>query len=309
MRPVAVFTVAALIVTLTGCTTSGVVTNADCDVAAQPGNLSNSVSVSAEAGTVPQATFPLPLRSTEIERTVLTKGTGDTVETGDLVLFDYSMYEGTTGEKLGTSFQEGGTPATQLLTESAGMALYSGLSCQTIGSRLVLTAPVAQILGDEAAAQFLPTLGKNATIVVVLDIVDRVLGRAAGSPRDLPNGFPVVTNTPDGRPGVTVPSVKAPDTLLSATRIQSTLPEDEQEVVASDSALILQVLAISWDNRTVISSTWEDGTPGNFASGTELPYIDGLTGKKAGDQVVVVTPGPNSMIYVVDILGAYPAQG
>jgi hypothetical protein len=129
--------------------------------------------------------------------------------------------------------------------------------------------------------------------------------------RPAANGFPTVVLAPTGQPGVTIPSqTGAPKKVRSEV-----LKAGSGETVKKDSQLVLHYTAVGWENKNVVTSTWQQGTPdivtvdtGASQLNQALPQdiLKPLVGQKVGSQLVIETPENGNVpaaAWVVDILG------
>src|SRR5205085_1754555 len=125
------------------------------------------------------------------------------------------------------------------------------------------------------------------------------------------SGFPTVVLAPNGQPGITIPaSGSAPKTLRTEQ-----LKVGDGGTVKKDSLVILQYTAVGWENKNVVLSSWQSGSPDLVSIGTgqsqenqALPQsvLGQLIGKQVGSQVVIEAPTEGQVpaaAWVVDILG------
>ena len=85
--------------------------------------------------------------------------------------------------------------------------------------------------------------------------------------------------------------------------------------------MVLKYTAVTWDDGTVVDSTWKDGPAvvKELVKSDTVPegLVKGLVGKRIGSQVLLVIPpklaegvtaAPTdaTLVYVVDILGIIP---
>src|SRR5688572_30462309 len=91
---------AGLVISLAACSPGTTNTaDPDCPVVAS-GSASDAVKVSGDFGAIPEVEVPTPTEVTETERSVAIQGDGATVVTGDTVIVEYTVYNGTSGEQL-----------------------------------------------------------------------------------------------------------------------------------------------------------------------------------------------------------------
>lgn len=294
-----------LLAGLTGCSAQQA-SAADCAPSLQPGALSDHTEVSGAFGQAPTVTVPDDLTIQSTQRTIAEHGDdGDdavVAEDGTIVGVNMTFVDSETGDGLYASpgLQDPtASPELLLLSEDAENPLNEAVRCTVPGDRVVLA------LSPDDSLQLGMQLGSMTTapIVGVLDVVTTAHTSAEGRAHGLPNGYPAVTTTEDGQPGIVLPPANAPTSTSSAVRI-----DGAGEDVGADDNVIAQVLAVGWDGQ-VRQNTWDSGLTG---LGTEtqieqsgFTFRSELTGKSVGSQVVVVEAleGGDAQVVVVDILG------
>lgn len=271
--------------------------SASCDRVDSTASVLDLISASGDAGT-PTVKVSGPV---DVNKTVFTDETvGDgprVVTDAQDVMFSVSIANGDTGETILTS-------GTQVQPLAGWRTDYDGLAqmmmCATEGSRIVGAVPASD-LSDAAAQNFGLTDGQS--LAVTLDLQRVYLPAADGTPQyNDRRGMPQVVLAPDGRPGVIVPDAAPPAKLA----VEELKKGDGPAIGDADSARV-HVLAVGWKDRTVTSSTWEDGAPQAVTPTDEnAAYAAQLKGRTVGSQLLVVVPsddGSDAVVYVVDILG------
>lgn len=323
MRKIIALTAAAgLLVTLAACSTGA--PSGACTPIAHEGDGSNAVTAAGSFGKDPAAQFPTPLVATGLEATVTSAGDGATVYPGQYAVAQVTLYEGVSGEKLVSTSYE---PSEGFLVRAGegSSKLSKAVACAQVGSRVAVAAHGSDLYGFAGITE--DTFKPDETVVVVFDIQDSVLGKAYGVPQIAQQGMPSVVTTPDGQPGITVPSEDPPTGL----RINVLQQGDGATLKAGDT-IYAHYLRVNWDepkSATSTKSTWDD-----FADPEEMTLADldpatgaglttgllqALTGQKVGSQILVVVPpafgfpdgvtppdgvdATSTLVYVVDILG------
>nr|WP_217498692.1 FKBP-type peptidyl-prolyl cis-trans isomerase [Leifsonia sp. C5G2] len=283
-------------VALTGCSTDP---NTDCGTALPSGKASQLVEATGKIGSKPKITIPTPLDTTKSERSILTEGTGEQVHKGQVVEIQYTILDGKTGQVQQTSYGSGDTYP--LALGSGNAALSKGLQCAPVGSR------VAVVISPKDAGG----TGASSSGVLVVDILKAYLSKADGAVRPSVSGFPTVVLAPTGQPGITIPSSGGAPKKLRTEELKA----GDGATVKKDSIAILQYTAVGWENKNVVFSSWQSGSPDIVSIGTgqsqlnqALPQsvLGQLVGKKVGSQVVVEAPAEGQVpaaAWVVDILG------
>ncbi|MFC7430417.1 MULTISPECIES: FKBP-type peptidyl-prolyl cis-trans isomerase [unclassified Agrococcus] len=286
---------------------------AGCTPSIQPGGASNGVRATSDA-TPTDVPFDTPLASDETQASI-SGATDDPAAPGDVVVADYTLYDGTTGEVLESTDQtllraladDSGDemrPASAQLTLRTGgeTVLSQGLECATADSTVALVAPFADLFGESVAQS---GIDPASTAVLLLDVEDTFAGRAEGFPQPAVGGIPAIAIAPDGTPGLTFPSTAAPTELTVATTIQG----DGAEVGESDEVVVQYTLA-EWGADEVTETTW-GSAPARFTLDELIPgFQQAVTGQDVGSQVVAVVPPElgyqdgRTLVFVIDILDA-----
>ncbi|MFT4124358.1 MAG: hypothetical protein QM635_11050 [Microbacteriaceae bacterium] len=306
MRPLVALTVAvSLVAALAGCSSSTGDSASGCTPDAVAGDASTTITAAGDFGASdPEASFPTPLLTSTLQVSTISEGDGEVVQPGDYVDFIATQYDSTTGE-IAYAAQQARYGA------SDASDLNEIFECVAVGSRIAAVVPVGDTAGDTDAA------------VLVIDILDRIPGKAWGRSLLPVSGLPAVVTAPDGTPGITVPDADAPTTLRSAV-----LKQGDGETVAEGDSVVLQYSEYTWDQpATQVDSSWTATAPSTYTAtawdsssstglwpGTE----DAVIGQQTGSQVIVVVPpddsyssdetAPDSLgsdvtrIYVIDIL-------
>lgn len=311
IRPLAALSVAALsALLLAGCSGSGADANpsasstpsADlCSAAAPSGAASEAVKVEGKAGEPATVSFTSPLEVSTLQSTVVTKGTGDPIKSGDLISIALSAFNAEDGSQLGSLGYDGKTILPQQISPDSGLAQLIG--CASPGARIVATFPAT----EDAGAQ-----------VYVVDLLGVVPDAAWGDPQPPVAGMPTVKLDSDGSPTVTIPKGDIPTTFSKAT-----LKKGDGPVVAVGDTVLVQYHGVSWNSGDVFDESWGK-KPFSFTvgSGVVQGFSDAVTGETVGSQVIAVLPPSvaygegeinesdlkgQTLVFVVDILGVQPA--
>lgn len=315
IRPlVALSAVALSAVLLAGCSSSAPGADASpsaspvvdlCSAAAPAGAASDAVTVDGTAGTESTATFTFPLEIPTLQTTVIEEGSGDPVESGQLVTYALSAFNAETGEKLGSiGYDDNPVLPVQISPDNPVGQI---LGCATPGTRVVVAYPPAD-----------PNPGQ----VYVFDFVATVPNAAWGDPQEPVAGLPEVELADDGAPTITIPDGDAPADLQLET-----LKKGDGATVAPGDTVLVQYTGVKWSDGSVFDSSWENGAPASFqTTGVVDGFRQALEGQTVGSQVLVVIPpalgygeagssdnelAGETLVFVVDILGtqhAAPAQ-
>lgn len=311
IRPLATLSIAAAaVLLLAGCSSSAPddsssasPTSGDlCAAAAPTGEASESITVEGEVGAESTATFTSPLEISELQRTVVSEGTGDPVESGDLITYALSAFSADTGEKLGTvGYVEGEVLPAAITPENP---LGQVIGCATPGTRVVAAFPAS----DSAAGE-----------VYIFDFLSVVPDAAWGESESPVDGMPTVELDDSGAPTITIPETDAPTEVEIAN-----LKTGDGAVVAPGDTVLVQYTGVKWSDGTVFDSSWESGAPASFqTTGVVEGFKQALEGQTVGSQVLVVMPpaagygeksdsntnelAGETLVFVVDILGVQHA--
>jgi peptidylprolyl isomerase len=285
-------------------------------VAAATRSLSG-VTVSTDVAAKPTIEFDEPFAVKKPADDVVVVGTGEKLAKGQNVTFDFVLVDGRTGEEVQTSW--GGTPASLSLDAAkTAKSLVNGLKGTTVGSRVLIAVAPKEGLAGRLAQQ---GVKKNDSLLFVIDVKSATtpLTRAAGEAVAPVDGLPTVDLAKNGKPSVTVPKgTSAPTDLVVQPLITGTGP-----VVQTGQTISVHYTGIIWDTGKKFDSSWDRGTPAEFAIGTGnviAGWDEGLVGQTVGSQVLLVVPpdkgygatgqssagikGTDTLVFVVDILAA-----
>lgn len=141
--------------------------------------------------------------------------------------------------------------------------------------------------------------------------------RASGEAQPATEGYPTVKLDADGAPSITPLTTTPPTEFGVAALIKGSGP-----VVSATDIVTVQYAGWLWDG-TAFDSSWMRGEPAQFSLEQVVPgFTKAIAGQTIGSQVIAVLPPadgygesgagsipPNStLIFVVDILAAQPAQ-
>lgn len=282
-RQIAPFAAAAVLaLSLAGCATSD-------EPAASPN--ADLVSVTGDFGQAVTVDFPTPISVETTECRTDIAGTGDRIDDGQLIIASVTAFDAATGEQIQA------TAPQAFPVGKTNDGFDKALACASADSRVVAVVAGSELgQGDDAGGSF----------VVVFDVTQSFPARADGDPRPGRDGFPAVVLGPDGRPGITVPEAPAPkDVETSVLRQGSGDTFDEGQTAVFHQAIV------NWDTNTLVSTTWEAGTPNAVlldpasADATQKAITDAIVGQQVGSQLIVVIPTEDgsATVNVIDLLG------
>lgn len=289
---------ASVLAALTACAPGGAADG--CDSTVTSGSASSIVDAPGDFGSAPEVSFPTPLITRTIERTELIAGEGELLRTGQPVIVEATILNGTDAAVLQqTAYDpEGGSLFT--IGDTGLPALGAGLECTTEGARVVIVASAE----DSAASDSPPS--DNDSIVYVVDVVRAFPARADGTAQLAVAGMPSVVTAPDGTPGITIPNEPAPTEARTALLRLG----DGGEIRAGDQ-VVAKLTAVDWDDESVVQSTWSTGSSAIVdlnGESVSQGLKDAIIGERIGSQILAIVPPAEgtdgaTLIYVVDILG------
>lgn len=295
---------AVLALSLSACapSTTSAVGTAGCG-SFPSGDSSDTVRAEGEVGEAPEVEFPTPLLTKGDQVTQLIQGSGPKIAAGDTADIGVSLLLGESGE-LGQAI--GYEPDNKLLrTVDDENSLNESLICANVGSRYALTTTAASAFGPGALAD--SGIEDDATLVIVVDVLDRFLGRADGTNQLQTPGLPSVVTAVDGQPGIVLPGNTAPTEPETAV-----VKAGGGDLVEEGDRVVLHSTAWAWtdEDASAGESNW-DGSPVIIPAGEETvegaPFAPQLVGERVGTQLIRVLPGDDqggaAQVYVIDILG------
>lgn len=277
------------------------------------GATSKEVTVTGDYRAAPKVAFKAPLKATDVERTVVIKGTGPNAKSGSAVDIAVAAYNGTTGKELVTAqgFDGSATVFVQIDDKAYFPGVVRAVECLPLGSRVVLTAPAKEAFGNQNLSQF--GLTAKDSVVFVADVVDLPPTRANGKAVAPTAGFPTVKlNAKTGEPDITIPKADPP----TETKV-AVLKQGDGETVQSGDTVTVQYKGVLWRNGEMFDSSWSRGAPASFESNRLVKgFQQALQGQKVGSQVVAIVPpvdgygdqgsgeikATDTMVFVIDIL-------
>lgn len=288
---------------------------ANCTPTLPQGGIAADVTGSADFGVTPvQVSFPTPLVSRETTSTaIVSRGDGAIVGPTDIVAGTITLIDGETGAVLDQ------TDSATYLPLTGTSPLFDSTVCVPVGSRVATVGTTTELLGDGVVAQ--SGIDPEQTIVVVVDIQNAYISRAQGQTRPPLNGLPSVSLIETGQPGLSFTNATPPTELRIETLIQGS-----GTTVKDGDTVLLNYTGVNWTTRKVFDSSWDRGTPAQFATTDVVEgFAKALVGQQVGSQVLAAIPpaygygdtppdgsgigATDTLVFIVDILGVLPANG
>lgn len=298
-------------VALVGCSSSGASACPRPD--ATGSGTTDLITVTGAPDEAPELELYTPFHTTQTSFHDVVTGEGaPIVADGQLVVLDVTLASGETGETLVSAGYDG--DFSRVFPTSTWVDTFPGfeqaLHCATEGSRIVVALAPGDVEAETAAGV---GLADNESAVAVVDVRKVYLPKADGADQfNSGNGTPTVVRAPDGRPGIIVPDGAPPTELVIQVIKKGAGP-----VVTGDVPVRVHYTGVTWDDRTVFDTTWDDGAQSVTLDAMVPGFAEALRGQTVGSQVMVVIPPdqgygdqaqgsipPDStLVFVVDILG------
>lgn len=312
---IAVLTATALTFSLGACASSTDATFGSLEATCDPfesGSAVDSINVTGDFGTVPEASFDSPITSDKIETKVISVGTGPAFTGNQFIELEFKAINGGTGETLQSTQFDGTDFGSQVIASGEYPDFCHALSGVRGGSRVAILFPAAFAHKSEGNAE--SGIGKDDSVVYIIDVRRVYLPYAVGDAQPAQAGFPSVVRAENGTPGITQLSTAAPTEFKLETLIKG-----GGEKVSQGDNITVHYSGFVWGGEK-FDSSWDRGQPAQFqlSEGQLIAgFIKALDGQTVGSQVVAVIPpsegygdqeqgsipANSTLIFVIDILG------
>ena len=300
---------------------------AGCGGSSNSSSSAAAVTVSGTFGKAPAVTIPAQKASAKLDVKTLVHGTGQPFSKTDAFVGNYAIYlwSGTSHKLLQSTFKAGGKPT--LFSGTLLPGLETALVGQKMGSRVLAVIPPKEGFGTSGDAQ--AGIKGTDTLVFVVDMIKDFSGTASATGQQVSSGggsLPTVTAAAGAAPTIKMPKGNPPKNLTTKVLIKGTGP-----TVAAGDTVVVQYVGAIWRNGYQFDSSWKRSQPFGFTIGASpsqviLGWDKGLVGQTVGSRVMLVIPpaygygktgspqahikGTDTLVFVVDILGAFgAAQG
>jgi peptidylprolyl isomerase len=270
-------------------------TSPDPSVSADGKGHIKDVVVGLSDGLAPSLEFEFGLEYPVAQNLQVWNGEGDRLVEGQPLLLDIYAQSLDDGSELINTFD--GLPRPFVMApEILGDGLHEALTDARVGARLLHISPA----GTEESGE--------PPFVMVVDVLPV---KASGTAVDARAGLPSVTLDRRGEPTISVDEDSEPSgDLHVATLIQGGGPQ-----IRSGSYVVVNYVAMTWEDGEVFQSSWEpDTAPFETQIGTGRVvqgWDQGLIDQTAGSQVLLVVPPAlgypdrGTTVFVVDILDVW----
>jgi FKBP-type peptidyl-prolyl cis-trans isomerase len=278
-----------------------------------------SVTVSGDFGVSPKVVIPKVKAGPDLYTKTLIKGSGQVLTSADSLVGNFALYDwsGTTAKLVGSTFSAGGPT---LFSGQMLPGLSSALIGQPTGSRVLAVIPPKDGFGTTGNSQI--GVKGTDTLVFVIDMMSTIGNKSSATGKQVSNGggsLPTVTEPAGSAAAIKIPASAPPKTLTVKPLVQGTGAK-----VAKGDYVVVQYTGVIWRTGKVFDSSWSRSQPFafNVGSGQVIPGWDnGLLGQTVGSRVMLAIPpkdgygsagaaqagikGTDTLVFVVDILGAY----
>jgi peptidylprolyl isomerase len=312
---IAIFTAATLSLGLGACASgsneqfAGITST--CDALTGGSNV-DKIKVEGGYGTVPVAEFETPLTSDKIESKILNEGSGPAFTGDQFIELDFMAINGATGESLQATKFDGTDSVSQSIVSGAYPDFCHALSGAKQGSRIAILFPAK--FAHESQGNPESGIGKDDSVVYVIDIRRVYLPYAVGAAQPAESGYPSVVRAANGTPGITQLKTDAPKEFKVSTLIKGS-----GEAIAQGDKVTIHYSGFVWGGEK-FDSSWDNGQPAQFqlSQGQLIEgFIKALDGQTVGSQVIAVIPpaegygdqaqgsipANSTLIFVIDVLG------
>lgn len=252
--------------------------------------------------------WPLAIEKTTVK--VLTPGSGAAVAKGTTVSVNYQGVNARDGKVFESSWKNK-KPVTFSL-KSVVPGFTKAIEGQKVGSRVLV-----MMTSQDGYADGQPSAGiqKGDNLVFTIDILGQTEKVAPKA------GLPTVTDDAKGAPSISKPAGKAPTKLTVQPLTKA--PGTAQKITAKDMVQV-QYRAWNWADGKLLQDDYATGPEVGTLSQLIPAWQKGLVGQSAGSRVMIVAPPSDAygaqgnkaqkipanatIVYVIDVLAAQPAQ-
>lgn len=323
----------ALVTTLAACgdgadPAADSATSSSADASASPSS-SASASESATAnatgelptvkggfGQVPTISVPDATPPSDLVISTLQQGKGPATQAGETIVVNYAGVRWADGQVFDSSFDRGAPAGFGIGIGAVIPGWDSGLVGIKAGTRVLMVLPPDQAYGDTPPGD---PIQAGDTLVFVVDVLGSHAGNAAAKGEPAPtedDSLPYVSITPKA-PEIVIPPGSPAKQLIAIPVVVG-----QGAKVKKGDTVVVQYKGVLWRNGKEFDSSWSRQQPfvTTIGQGAVITGWDkGLIGQTVGSRVMLVVPpkdgygdagqgeikGTDTMVFAVDILGAY----
>lgn len=275
----------------------------------------DAIKVTGKPNTEPKVDVPAPWAVDKTRVKVLDPGKGAEITEDAPVTLQYHGVNARSGDMFDSSWVSNkGEPVTFSL-DGVIPGFRKGLVGQRAGSRVLVAIPGKDGYDPQGNP---PQIMPGDTLVFVIDIIATVLDGPEGEVVEPRKGLPEVSDD-DGAPKITMPKGEPPEDLTVQPLVKG-----KGAKVAETDTVHLHYRGALWDNGKVVDDNFGKDPEATPLDDSLIPgFTQGIIGQTVGSRVLLVIPPelayPDgnktpavpkgaTMVYVVDILFAQPAQ-
>ncbi len=283
----------------------------------EPAAAGDLPTVKGEFGQTPTITVPESEPPSDLVVKTLTQGNGPAVEAGETIVVDYAGVRWEDGLTFDSSFDRGSPAGFGIGVGAVIPGWDSGLVGVKAGSRVLMVLPPEEAYGDQPPSG--APIQAGDTLVFVVDVLGSYAGNEAAKGEPAPtedDSLPSVSITPKA-PEIVIPAGDPTNRLIVIPVVVGDGPE-----VKKGDTVVVQYKGVLWRTGKEFDSSWSREQPfvTTIGQGAVIPGWDkGLVGQTVGSRVMLVVPpkdgygdagsgeikGTDTMVFAVDILGAY----
>ncbi len=308
----------AVAVTLAGCGGNDSSSGSN-DSSSKSGGLGfDSMTVSGDVGSDATIKFSGAVTDSTETTKVLTQGSGDTVKTGDSLILQTVIADGTTQKIVASSYQDH-QPQVVSLSSQVQKVFLDALSGQTIGSRVAVFAPAETFFGSTGNPQL--GVSQKDPVLIVFDLVGEPLTKPTGKQHAAPSWAPKIEKTKGVVSGLDFAKTPKPDGKLRS----AALYDGNGAVVKKGETVFARYLGEVYDAKSPFDQNFDGDSPLGVRmqtgpGGVIAGWVKTLVGQHVGSEVVIAIPpkdgygkkgspqagikGTDTLYFVVDIVGA-----
>ena len=270
------------------------------------------VSIKGDLGEKPEVDWKGQFEADEPETKVLIEGDGKEVADGDKVEANVWIGNGWTQKEAYTTYTKDGVTETFTVDDKLSPVFKEALLGQTIGSRVAVVAPSADVFGEAGNPQM--DIGNQDSVVVVLDLMKMFQPPKA---KDVSaNRMPTVVEE-RGQP-VSLDFSGLPEPKEDANLLRYVVEEGDGETLTETSSVTADYLGMVYKGKEPFDESFS-AEPVEFSLQEVVQgWTYGLSGLKVGTRVLLQIPpalgygaqaqsgipANSSLYFVIDIVSA-----
>ncbi len=272
--------------------------------------------VKGSFGQAPTISVPESDPPSDLVVKTLEQGNGPATKAGETIVVNYAGVRWEDGQTFDSSFDRGAPAGFGIGVGAVIPGWDSGLVGIKAGSRVLMVLPPDQAYGDTPPGD---PIQAGDTLVFVVDVLGSHAGNAAAKGDPAPtedDSLPYVSITPKA------PEIVVPPGSPSKQLIVIPVVVGKGAKVQKGDTVVVQYKGVLWRTGKEFDSSWSRQQPfvTTIGQGAVIPGWDkGLVGQTVGSRVMLVVPpkdgygnagqgdikGTDTMVFAVDILGAY----